>query len=112
MRKTIISGFIKPKNNIFHRIGIFIKKHIQNKFDSFTISDNIGYWNGQKEITKCLTIIHNNDNDTLDMNSGTTPTFPKSVSIVEGDNTTMEFEPMEANDDDVDNYGLVNPPVD
>ena len=52
------------------------------------------------------------DNDTLDMNSGTTPTFPKSVSIVEGDNTTMEFEPMEANDDDVDNYGLVNPPVD
>ena len=52
------------------------------------------------------------DNDTLDMNSGTTPTFPKSVSIVEGDNTTMEFEPMEANDDDIDNYGLVNPPVD
>lgn len=52
------------------------------------------------------------DNDTLDMNSGTTPTFPKSVSIVEGDNTTMEFYPMEANDDDSDNYGLVNPPVD
>ena len=52
------------------------------------------------------------DNDTLDMNSGTTPTFPKSVSIVEGDNTTMEFDPMEANDDDSDNYGLVNPPVD
>jgi len=52
------------------------------------------------------------DNDTLDMHSGTTPTFPKSVSIVEGDNTTMEFDPMEANDDDSDNYGLVNPPVD
>ena len=52
------------------------------------------------------------DNDTLDMYSGTTPTFPKSVSIVEGDNTTMEFDPMEANDDDSDNYGLVNPPVD
>lgn len=50
------------------------------------------------------------DNDTLDMNSGTTPTFPKSVSIVEGDNTTMEYDPMEDNDDD--NYGLVNPPVD
>ena len=40
-----------------------------------------------------------------------TPTFPKSVSIVEGDNTTMEFYPMEGNEDD-DNYGLVNPPVD
>jgi hypothetical protein len=52
------------------------------------------------------------DNDTLDMNSGTTPTFPKSVSIVEGDNTTMEFYPMDGNDDDSDNYGLVNPPVD
>jgi hypothetical protein len=41
-----------------------------------------------------------------------TPTFPRSVSIVEGDNTTMEFYPMDGNDDDSDNYGLVNPTVD
>jgi len=43
-----------------------------------------------------------------------TPTFPKAVSIVEGDNTTMEFYPMEDDDGDDhdDNYELVNPPVD
>jgi len=54
--------------------------------------------------------IEEDGNETVD--NEVTPTFPKSVSIVEGDNTTMEFYPMEGNDDDSDNYGLVNPPVD
>ena len=56
-------------------------------------------------------VIEEEDDETVDKE--VTPTFPKSVSIVEGDNTTMEFYPMEGNDDeDDDNYGLVNPPVD
>ena len=43
-----------------------------------------------------------------------TPTFPKSVSIVEGENTTMEFEPMDGNDDDDDDddYITEQPSVD
>lgn len=55
-------------------------------------------------------VIEEEDDETVDKE--VTPTFPKSVSIVEGDNTTMEFYPMEGNDEDDDNYGLVNPPVD
>jgi hypothetical protein len=56
-------------------------------------------------------VIEEEGDETVDKE--VTPTFPKSVSIVEGDNTTMEFYPMEGNDDeDDDNYGLVNPPVD
>ena len=54
-------------------------------------------------------VIEEEGDETVDKE--VTPTFPKSVSIVEGDNTTMEFYPMEGNEDD-DNYGLVNPPVD
>ena len=54
-------------------------------------------------------VIEEDGDETVDKE--VTPTFPKSVSIVEGDNTTMEFYPMEGNEDD-DNYGLVNPPVD
>ena len=55
-------------------------------------------------------VIEEEGDETVDKE--VTPTFPKSVSIVEGDNTTMEFYPMEGNDEDDDNYGLVNPPVD
>lgn len=58
------NNIIKHINN--HEFNQFVKKYIQNKFESFTITDNIGYWNGEKEITKCLTIIHTNDNNTLD----------------------------------------------
>lgn len=60
IHKNNVTKYIN--NNEFNQ---FIKKHIQNNFDSFTISDNIGYWNGEKELTKCLTIIHNNDNETI-----------------------------------------------
>jgi len=44
----------------------FVNKYIKPCFNSFTISNNIGYWNGVKELTYTLTIIHKNDPIVMD----------------------------------------------
>lgn len=59
------------KNNIIKTVtkkewNYFVNLYIKNKFNSFTTcSKNIGYWNGNKELTHTLTLIHQKDNNIM-----------------------------------------------
>lgn len=59
------------KNNIIkkvtkHNWNLFVNNNISDKFKSFTISSNYGFWNNEKELTYTLTIIHQNDKNIMD----------------------------------------------
>jgi len=43
----------------------FVKNSIKPRFSSFTISNKTGYWEGEKELTHTLTIIHKNDKNIM-----------------------------------------------
>tara|TARA_B110000444_G_C18714750_1_gene535462 strand:+ start:13 stop:300 length:288 start_codon:yes stop_codon:yes gene_type:complete len=42
---------------------IFVNQNIVSELESFTISDNTGYYKGKLEITYILTIIHDNSQE-------------------------------------------------
>jgi hypothetical protein len=43
--------------------NFFINRYIKNKISSFTTSKHIGYWQGEKEFTYSLSVLHHeNDN--------------------------------------------------
>lgn len=59
------------KNNIISKVtnknwNSFVNNNICNKFKSFTISSNYGFWNNEKELTYTLTIIHQYDKQIID----------------------------------------------
>ena len=43
----------------------FVNNNINNRFKNFTVSKDIGYWEGEKELTYKLTLIHKNDENVM-----------------------------------------------
>ena len=44
----------------------FVKNNIATRFNSFSVSNKLGYWNGDKELTHTLTLIHKADQKIMD----------------------------------------------
>tara|TARA_B100000795_G_C22790130_1_gene436549 strand:- start:1658 stop:1933 length:276 start_codon:yes stop_codon:yes gene_type:complete len=43
--------------------NIFVNEYIISELESFTLSDNTGYYKGELEITYILTIVHDNSHE-------------------------------------------------
>jgi len=44
----------------------FVKNNIKPRISCFTVSNKTGYWEGEKELTHTLTIIHKKDKKIMD----------------------------------------------
>lgn len=65
-KTTCFFGTKINKNNILSRVtkkdwNGFINYYIKDKISSFTISQHIGYWNGERELTYSLSVYHCKD---------------------------------------------------
>ena len=108
-QQMVINGLSTALYSVVSKLNLAIPDLGENELN---VSEETSVETEEQAIEEVIEAVIEEDGDET-VDKEVTPTFPKSVSIVEGDNTTMEFYPMEGNDDeDDDNYGLVNPPVD
>ena len=107
-QQMVINGLSTALYSVVSKLNLAIPDLGENELN---VSEETSVETEEQAIEEVIEAVIEEDGDET-VDKEVTPTFPKSVSIVEGDNTTMEFYPMEGNDDDSDNYGLVNPPVD